>query len=65
MDLSYIVKAAPAATLNEEQEEQTHEVLQVSFCFHKDVDLQSVDFYFYVFICRFWIPSETGKTLLM
>lgn len=30
VDLSYIVKAAPAASLNEEQEEQTHEILQVS-----------------------------------
>lgn len=31
VDLSYIVKAAPAAPSNEEQEEQMHEILQVSF----------------------------------
>lgn len=30
VDLSCIVKAAPAAPSNEEQEEQTHEILQVS-----------------------------------
>lgn len=31
VDLSYIVKAPPAAPSNEEQEEQMHEILQVSF----------------------------------
>lgn len=30
MDLSYIVKAAPAETSNEKQEVQTHEILQVT-----------------------------------
>lgn len=30
MDLSYIVKAAPAETSTEKQEAQTHEILQVS-----------------------------------
>lgn len=33
MDLSCIVKAVPTASSNEKQEEQTHEVLQVSLDF--------------------------------
>lgn len=67
VDLSYIVKAPPAAPSNEEQEEQMHEILQVSFVpFRKDIYSQSIDLFLPgVFMCRFWIPSEIGMRLLM
>lgn len=52
VDLSYIVKAAPAAQSNEEQEEQMHEILQVGFApFLKIFTPKALIFFSPVFSC--------------
>lgn len=69
MDLSYIVKAAPAETSTEKQEAQTHEILQVSlapFFLKKMFSSKVLNIWSpCVLVYRFWIHSETGETLLM
>lgn len=44
MDLSCIVKAVPTGSSNEKQEEQTHEVLQVSLDMFTEHSLLTVKF---------------------
>lgn len=73
VDLSCIVKAIPAVSSDDKEEEQTHEVLQVRpTCLIRTIltVLVSVDQKtdhlnaHLFFTCRLWIPSKLENVLL-